>query len=84
MGIHFDFYRMLNEQHYAATHTDVLMPANMLAFPAMVYDNGTSAAVACQGGRYNTFVMGFPFECIKEKRTKENIMRGILKFLTTK
>ena len=84
MGIHFDFYRMLNEQHYAATHTDVLMPANMLAFPAMVYDNGTSAAVACQGGRYNTFVMGFPFECIKEKQTKENIMRGILKFLTTK
>ena len=84
MGMAFNFYRLLNEQHYAATHTDILMPDNEKAFPAMVYHNGTSAAVAYKGGDYNAFVMGFPFECIKEKEAKASIMRGILNFLTTK
>lgn len=84
LGLNFNIYRILNEQHYAATHTDVLVPGNALAFPAMAYSNGTSAAVACKGNHYNTFVMGFPFECIKGEETKARIMRGILKFLTTK
>jgi hypothetical protein len=60
------------------------MPANMLAFPAMVYANGTSAAVASQNGKYNAFVMGFPFECIKNDETKAIIMKGILNFLINK
>ncbi len=84
LGLKFDVYRILNEQHYAASHTDVLMPSNVQAFPAMAYSNGTSAAVACKGSRYNTFVMGFPFECIKDDDTKARVMRGILNFLSTK
>jgi hypothetical protein len=84
MGKTFSFYRLLNEQHYSANKTDILMPANMLAFPAMVYADGTSAAVASQNGKYNAFVMGFPFECIKDEDIKAIIMKGMLNFLINK
>ena len=84
MGVDFDVYRALNEDHYAATQTDILMPTDTKAFPALVYSSGTSAGVAYQGNDYKAFVMGFPFECIKGKTTKATIMRGILNFLTTK
>lgn len=82
LGMNFDIYRTLNEQHYAAQHTDVIMPSEKEAFPAMLYPDGTSAAVAYQGSDYRTFVMGFPFECIQQERPRNSIMRGILNFLT--
>ena len=82
LGLSFSFHHQLNEQHYAATATDVLMPAgSTLAFPAMVYANGTSAAVAYGGQDYRAFTMGFPFECITDRATRSNIMNGILNYL---
>ena len=84
LGTTFECYRLLNEDHYAAQQTDILMPTNENAFPALVYSSGTSAGVAYQGSDYKAFIMGFPFECIKGKYTQAIIMRGILNFLTTK
>lgn len=85
LGQQFDIYRQPNEQHYAAHHTDILMPASSTTaqqpFPAMVYADGTSAAVAYQGQDYRTFVMGFPFECIRDDKMRNKLMYGILKFL---
>ena len=84
LGMNFDIYREPNEHHYAAHHTDVLMPAVAGVseiFPAMVYADGTSAAVAYQGVTYRSFVMGFPFECIREREARNKVMYGILKFL---
>lgn len=85
MGTKFDFYNSLNERHYAAVQTDVLMPTVANAFPAMAYDmEGTSAAVAYNGQDYHAFTMGFPFECITNKTKRESIMKGILTFLNNK
>ncbi len=81
LGTTFDYYHQLCEDHYAATCCDVLMPTEKGAFPAMVYDDGTSAAVAYQDDKYRSFCMGFPFECIKEPRKQTAIMKGILNFL---
>lgn len=81
LGTTFDFYHQLNEQHYAATSCDVLMPASEGAFCAMLYGNGTSAATAYRGPGYRTFTMGFPLECIKEDSKRTAIMRGVLNFL---
>ena len=81
LGLKFPVYRNLNERHYAAQRTDVIMPTEKGAFPAMVYPDGTSAAVAYQGTDYRAFVMGFPFECIQQPKQQQSIMRGILKFL---
>ena len=85
LGIDFLYHSQLNEQHYAAIQTDVLIPTLNEAFPAMVYrDSQTCAAVAYQGADYHAFTMGFPFECIMDPVTQARLMRGILNFLTTK
>ena len=81
LGTSFSFHHQLNEQHYAATHTDVLMPTDGAAFPAMVYANNTSAAVAYGGQDYRAFTMGFPFECITDAAMRRAIMQGILSYL---
>jgi hypothetical protein len=81
MNTRFDFYRNLNEQHYAATHPDILQPTEGTAFPLMAYADNYGAAVAYQGRDYRAVTMGFPFECIKERTVRNSIMAGILQFL---
>lgn len=88
LGLHFDIFRQPNEHHYAAQRTDILMPATSSLspsasqpFPAMVYADGTGAAVAYQGADYRSFVMGFPFECIRDSEIRNKVMYGILKFI---
>jgi hypothetical protein len=80
MGTEFLFYRHLNEQHYAATHPDILMPIAP-AYSAMLYADDYSACVAYDGADYRAFTMGFPFECIESERMRQSLMRGILNFL---
>lgn len=77
------YWNELNEQHYAATSTDIINPVSP-AFTAIQYTDGTSAAVACNNPSAHVFIMGFPFECIKNTATQGAIMRGILHYLLTK
>ncbi|MCR5132030.1 MAG: fibronectin type III domain-containing protein [Prevotella sp.] len=83
MGMSFEFHNLLNEKHYAATSTDVLLPLSP-AYCALQYANGNSAAVAYNGSDYKSFSVGFPLECIKDRKTRNSIMRGILNFLLSK
>lgn len=80
LGTQFEFYRHLNETHYAATHPDILQPVTP-AFSAMTYADDYSASVAYDGKDYKAMTLGFPFECIKNESQRELLMRGILKFL---
>ena len=97
MGLLFQYQNVLSAKHYAATHPEILNPAAQAdttatesaepsaivqPFTAMQYTTGTSAAVAYKGKDYRTFVMGFPFECIIDEKTRNGVMAGILKFLT--
>ena len=78
MGVDFDVFRALNEDHYASTSSDVLAPIGT-AFPAMLYADGSTAAIACKERR--SFVMGFPLECIRTEDQRGLCMRSVLKFL---
>ena len=80
LGTTFDFYRGLNEDHYAATHPDILQPVAP-AYTAMIYADQYSASVAYNGTDYRAFTICFPFECIKSEDKRNMLMRGILKFL---
>ena len=80
MGTTFSFWRTLNEEHYAATSADILLPVKP-AYAALQYADGYNAAIAYHGTDYHTFTMGFPFECITDTKKQHSIMRGILKFL---
>ena len=80
LGTTFEFYRHLNETHYAATHPDILQPVAP-AYSAMIYTDGYSACVAYDGSDYKAMTLGFPFECIKSEQKRQMLMRGILRFL---
>ena len=80
LGTTFDFYRHLNETHYAATHPEILQPVAP-AFTAMAYADSYSACVAYDGKDYKAMTIGFPFECIKDEQKRLSLMRGILRFL---
>ena len=79
LGMSYDFYKSLNDSHYATTHPEVLSPSDG-GICAMQYSDGTSAAVGYNDS-YSCFTMGFPFECIKDNHTKDKIMQGIITYL---
>ena len=80
LGTSFEFYRHLNEAHYAATHPDILQPVAP-AYSAMLYADSYSACVAYDGSDYKAMTLGFPFECIQSEQKRLMLMRGILRFL---
>ncbi len=82
LGTSFAFFHSLNDKHYAATHPETLSPIDTkTAICAMQYSDGTSAAVAAKG-KCSTFVMGFPFECVKDKEMRGKLMGAIIAYLT--
>ncbi|MEL5894534.1 xanthan lyase [Bacteroides sp. GD17] len=82
LGRTFTLPRLPNEQAYPVTAPDCILPMSP-AFPVMTYANGNqSAAVAYQGNDYRTFVMGFPFESIREEADRTAIMASVLQFLS--
>lgn len=80
MKMNFNIFRSINEEHYGAYSPDVLR-AYAGAFGALSYPDGGLAAVANKSANYRSFVMAFPFECIKEKEQRNTLMRSILQFL---
>ena len=83
LGRTFTLPRLPNERSYPVTSPDCILPMSP-AFPVMTYATGNaSAAVAYQGSDYRTFIMGFPFESIREETSRNAIMASILHFLTT-
>ena len=83
LGTTLDYWNTLNATHYAATSTDILQPVKP-AFTAMQYADGQAAAIAYKQGNERVFVMGFPFECIKDRQKRSSIMQGILNYLLNK
>ena len=80
LGTSLYYWKELNEEHYAATSTDMLQPVSP-AITAMQYADGYGAAIAYRGNDYRLVVMGFPFECIQTKQKRSSIMCGLLNYL---
>ena len=83
LGATTTYWSQLNEDHYAATSVDVLKPLQP-AYAAMLYADGSEAAIAYPGSQHRLFVMGFPFECIQNRQLRASLMQGILSFLVQK
>ena len=81
LGTAIHYWNQLNAEHYAAVSTDVLLPVGS-AYIAMQYADGQDAAIAYKGNDYSAFIMGFPFECVKDAKKRHSIMRGIINYLT--
>lgn len=80
MGTSFNIYSTPNEEHYAASSTDIISPVSP-AFCTLTDSKGNPVGVAYNGTTSNTLTMGFPFECITSESKRAAIMKGILGFI---
>lgn len=81
LGLSFDIIRQINDRHFAATSVDRIAACDGRSFAAMRYHDGSTAGVAYDGTDYKSFVMGYPYECINNVRTRQQVMKGLLGFL---
>lgn len=81
LGLSFDIIRQTNDRHFAATSVDRIAACDGRSFAAMRYQDGSTAGVAYDGTDYKSFVMGYPYECINNVRTRQQVMKGLLGFL---
>lgn len=81
LGLSFDIIRQFNDRHFAATSVDRIAACDGRSFAAMRYQDGSTAGVAYDGTDYKSFVMGYPYECINNVRTRQQVMKGLLGFL---
>lgn len=81
LGLSFDIIRQINDRHFAATSVDRIAACDGRSFAAMRYQDGSTAGVAYDGTDYKCFVMGYPYECINNVRTRQQVMKGLLGFL---
>lgn len=78
----FNYYNRLNAESYVVESPDAIEPADTTAQTVMRYgENNLSAAVAHIGKDYATFVMGVPFEAIRETGRRNALMQQILHLL---
>lgn len=69
----------MNEQVYAIPNPDCLVPAAP-AYSVFAYQNGNTSAGIAYSGKYKTFVMGFPLECVESEHQRSRIMKAALDF----
>lgn len=81
LGLSFDIIRQINDRHFAVTSVDRIAACDGRSFAAMRYQDGSTAGVAYDGTDYKSFVMGYPYECINNVRTRQQVMKGLLGFL---
>ncbi len=77
---HYDYWNRLNSECYVVESPDAIEPSVPEACTVMRYEeNNLSAAVAYAGSDYRTFVMGVPFEALRDERGR--LMQEIVSFL---
>lgn len=82
LGIDIPVFNLPNAAHYACQESTILEAVGEETFPAFAYCNtvegtGYSAGVAWPSG----VVMGFPYDCIIDNRTRQSVMRAVLDHL---
>ena len=78
----YEFVTGFDPQIYGSENPDAIVPANNSgALTVLRYSqNNVSAGVAYSGEDYKSFVLGFPFECIKSEEERNALMKVILEF----
>jgi len=81
----YNYYNELNSESYVVEHPDAIEPADESAFTIFRYtENNLSAGVLYQGGQYNSCILGFPIEAIKEQENRNRLVTGIMETINEK
>lgn len=70
-----------NPHCYSVEQSDIFLPIDDNAVTFLQYNDGSSAAVACDVGLYRCCTLGFPIEAITNKDHRLKLMRLIFDFL---
>ncbi len=81
----YDYYSQLNDKSYVVESPDGIVPEGDNAYTVYRYpENAISAGVAYKGDDYRTYILGFPFESLKDAVSRDEVMKNALEFLTDK
>lgn len=83
LGLTLTIPRLPNEQAYAVTAPDIIVPVAP-AFPVLAYLPENQSAGIAYKGNYRTFVLGFPFESIESEGNRAKVMAAVLGFFEGK
>lgn len=74
----YTYYNELNSERYAVEHPDAIEPADEQAFTIFRYtENNLSAGVFYRGEQYNSCILGFPLEAVKEQAALDRLIKQI-------
>ena len=74
------FGRTVNEECYAVSRPDVLVPMED-AFVAFVFDKSKKSAGVAYMGRYKVLSTSFPFESVTDEALRTRLMGSVMRFL---
>ena len=80
-GLHLSIARRVNEERYAVSRPDILVPLDD-AFVSFIFDDcKESAGVAYAGDGYRVLSTSFPFETVKNSAFRAKLMGAVMRFL---
>ena len=75
----FNYYNLLNSESYVVENPDAIEPVGDNAYTVYRYsENNLSAGIFYKGDRYNTCILGFPIESVKEESKRNELIKGIV------
>ena len=79
-GLEFGFRRTVNEECYAVSRPDILVPLDD-AFVSFVFSGNRESAGVAYAGKYRVISSSFPFETVREESLRNKLMGAIMRFL---
>ncbi|MBO7302291.1 MAG: fibronectin type III domain-containing protein, partial [Bacteroidaceae bacterium] len=79
-GLRIPVWRKVNEQSYAVSRPDILVPIDD-AFVSFVFDGNRESAGVAYSGNYRTLSVSFPFEAIADREKRIKLMGAVMRFL---
>lgn len=73
-------YRTVNEECYAVSRPDILVPMKD-AFVAFVYNKSKKSAGVAYVGKYRVLSTSFPFEAVADEQLRSYLMGAVMRFL---
>lgn len=74
----YNYYHELNSESYVVENPDAIEPVGDNAYTVYRYtENNLSAGTFYKGDRYNTCILGFPIESVKEESKRNELIKGI-------
>ncbi len=75
----YNYFNHLNSESYVVENPDAIEPVGNNAFTIYRYtENNFSAGIFHKGARYNTCILGFPLESVKEESKRNELIGGIV------